>query len=148
VLNKNVMPIDVEKFKSEMTEWAESEQGKAHFAKYWYKISLTQSRFDRFTEWLKHNDFEKLMYRLLLEHDEEYREKCWHSGCEVYPNNKLSFLIDYAIVNGEQVKVPELDNKFPNNIWLFKGYYFQMTYGQGTVTDIYNQEDKRHLLRV
>jgi hypothetical protein len=30
------------------------------------------------------------MYRIILEHNEEYREKCWHSGCEGYPNNRLS----------------------------------------------------------
>lgn len=142
------MPIDVEKFRRETKEWAESEQGKAHFANYWKEIDLKQKRFVRFTEWLKHNDFDKLMYRIILEHNEEYREKCWHSGCEAYPNNKLSFLLEYVMDNSELIKVPQLDNKFPNNIWLFKGYYFQMTYGQGTVTDIYNQEDMRHLLRV
>jgi len=142
------MAIDVEEYKVGMGEWADSEEGRAYFNKFWKKVEIKRGRFLRFTEWLKHNDFDKFMYKLILKHNEEYREKCWHSGVEAHPNNVLSFLISYVVDNSEPVKVPELDNGFANNIWLFKGYYFQMTYGQGTVTDIYNQEDMRHLLRV
>jgi hypothetical protein len=142
------MPIDVEKFKREMDEWAESEQGKAHFENYWKKIDLKQKRFVRLTEWLKHNDFDKLMYRIILEHNEEYREKCWHSGCEAYPNNKLSFLLAYIMDNNDAIRVPQIDCDFGNNIWFFKGYYFQLIHGQGTITRIYNKEDMRCILQV
>lgn len=142
------MPIDVEKFSREMEEWAESEQGKAHFENYWKKIDLKHKRFERFSEWLKHNDFDKLMYRIILEHNEEYREKCWHSGCEAYPNNKLSFLLEYVTDNYESIKVPQIDCDFANGIWFFKGYYFQLIHGQGTITRIYNKEDMRCLLQV
>jgi len=142
------MPLDVEKFKREMKEWAESEQGKAHLENFWKKIDLKHKRFLRFEEWLKHNDFDKLMYRLILEHNEEYRERCWHSGCEVYPNNKLEFLISYVMDTCEPVNVPQLDCVFANAIWLFRGYYFQMIHGQGTIVNIYNKEDMRKLLQV
>jgi len=142
------MPIDVEKHKREMKEWAESDEGKTHFNKFWKKIDIKRGRYVKFSEWLKHNDFDKLMYRLILEHDEEYREKCWHKGCEVYPTNKLSFIVEYVTDTVKAVKVPALDNKFSNEIWLFKGYYFQMTFGQGTIISIYNQEDMRKLIQI
>lgn len=142
------MPIDVEKIKREMKEWEESEQGTAYFENYWKKIDLKSKRFVRFTEWLKHNDFDKLMYRIILEHNEEYREKCWHSGCEAYPNNKLSFLLSYITVTCELIKVSQIDCDFTNEIWFFKGYYFQLIHGQGTITRIYNKEDMRCILQV
>jgi len=142
------MPIDVEEYKAQMKLWAESDDGKTHFTKFWNKVEVRNQRFLKFTEWLKHNDFDKFMYKLIMKHNEEYREKCWHSGVEAHPNNVLSFLIRYVADTCEPVKVPQLDNGFANSIWLFKGYYFQMTYGQGTVTDIYNQEDMRKILQV
>ena len=142
------MPIDVEKFSDEMTEWEESDEGKAYFKEYWKKIDIKQSRFVKFTEWLKHNDFDKLVYRIILEHNEEYREKCWHSGCEVYPNNKLGFLLSYVSDNYAAINVSQLDCNFANEIWFFKGYYFQMIHGQGTIIRIYNKEDMRCLLQV
>jgi len=142
------MTMDVEKHKREMNEWAESEQGKAHFENYWKKNDIKQKRFERFTEWLKHNDFDKLMYRIILEHNEEYREKCWHNGFEAYPNNKLSFLLDYVMDNYEAIKVPQIDTDFANSVWFFNGYYFQLIHGQGTITRIYNKEDMRCILQV
>jgi len=127
-----------------------SKECEEYFDNYAKKLKLKAKRYERFEEWLKTNDFEKLIYRLLLEHGEEWREKCWENGCEVYPNNKLEFLIDYVVHNTEPVKVPKLNNKygFTNQIWFFKGYYFQMTWGQGMVTDIYNGSDLKHLLQV
>ena len=148
IINQIVMPIDVEEYKAQMKLWAESEQGKAHFENYWKKIDLKQSRFVRFTEWLKHNDFDKLMYRIILEHNEEYREKCWHSGIEAHPNNVLSFLIRYVADTCEPVKVPQIDTDFANSVWFFNGYYFQLIHGQGTITRIYNKEDMRCILQV
>jgi hypothetical protein len=126
----------------------DSEVGKAFLEKESKKIKIKKGRYLRFEEWLKHNDFDKVMYRLILEHDDEYCEKCNHNGFETYPNNKLGFVIDYVVDNIEPINVPELDNDFPNCIWLFNGYYFQITYGQGSVIDIYNEDDKKHLLHV
>lgn len=137
-----------------LLEYLESPEGRKSSEDYFKNLAkkeeIKKKRYKRFEQWIEANDFEKLMYKLLLEHGEEWREKCWENGCEVYPNNKLGFLIDYVIHNTEPVKVPKLNNKygFTNQIWFFKGYYFQMTWGQGMVTDIYNGSDLKHLLQV
>jgi hypothetical protein len=86
------------------------------------------------------------MYRLILEHGEEWREKCYHKGYEPYPNNKLSFLIDFVCHNYDTISVSQLENMFHTEIWFFKGYYFRLMYGQGTVFDLYNGKDFKHLL--
>jgi hypothetical protein len=142
------MALDIEKFKKDLDEWIESDEGNEFLEKERKKNEIKKGRYKRFEKWLEHNDFDKLMYKLLLEHGEEWREKCWHNGCEAYPNNKLQFVIDYVTFNCDQIKVPQLECEFSNEIWLFKGYYFQMVYGQGVVTNIYNADDLKLLLQV
>lgn len=135
---------------TKLKEHLETPEGKASFEEYFSKLAnrqiITENRFKRFEEYLEKCDFDKFMYRLILEHGDEWREKCWENGVEVHMNNKLSFLFDYVTNNCEPVNVPQIKSDFPNQIWLFKGYYFQITYGQGSIVDIYNADDKRHLL--
>lgn len=127
----------------------ESPEGKASMEKYFGNLAkqemIKEGRFEKFTEWLKDNDFDQLLYRLVLEHDDEYREKCYHKGYEPYMNNKLSFVFDYAVENGEEVKVKELDCPFSNVISEYRGYYFQIIWGQGSVTQIHNKDDLKRI---
>jgi len=110
------------------------------------KDKLKRGRYVRFEKWLEENDFDRLMYRLILEHGNEWQEKCWHNGCEVYPNNKLQFLIDYVFDNLAPITVSQLKNTFNTDIRFFKGYYFRIIREQGSVVDIYNGDDFKHLL--
>lgn len=135
-----------DKFGKALEEWVESDAGKAYFEHKQIVDEINAGRQKRLEEYIKTHDFDKLMYRLILEHGEEWREKCYSNGYEPYPNNKLMFLMDYIFKNLAPIKVPQLDNPFNNEIWFFKGYYFQATNGQGTVFDIYNGDDFRHLL--
>jgi|GEM_PF-5240005 len=70
------MSIDFEKFKRKLDEWVDSDESNAYFENERKKLELKQKRFSRFEEWVKHNDFDKLMYKLVLMHGEEWREKC------------------------------------------------------------------------
>ena len=140
------MALDYKEMERKLDEFVKSPEGITYFEKERKKAELKLKRFARFEEWLKHNDFEALMYRLILEHGEEWREKCWHNGYEPYPNNKLSFIIDYVSKNLEPISVSQLENMFNTQIWFFKGYYFRLMYGQGTVFDLYNGSDFKHLL--
>lgn len=138
--------MDIEKFKKDLDEWVETDEGKAYFEKERKSHEIKKGRYLRFEEWLKHNDFDRLMYYLIWEHGEEWREKCWSKGCEVYMNNKLAFIFDYVVNNLESMRVPELENMFSTEIWFFRGYYFRIMHGQGSVVDIYNGDDFKHLL--
>jgi len=109
---------------------------------------VQENRFLKFEKYLENNDFDKLMYRIILEHGEDWRDKCYHNGCEPFPNNKLSFILNYIEDRCKTIKVKKLKIDYPNEIREFKGYYFQIIYGQGVITRIYNKNDLRLMLQV
>jgi hypothetical protein len=136
-----------------LRDFLDSPEGEAHLKEYFgeiaYKQKIAEGRYRRFEEWLKRNDFDKLMYRLIMENGEEWQEKCWHKGYEAYPNNKLAFIIDYLVHNYEPIDVSAIEPEhFPSTIYFFKGYYFQTICGQGCFHRIYNKEDMRMVLQV
>lgn len=112
------------------------------------KYEILQGRFIKFEKYLETIDFDTLIYRLVMEHGEEYREKCWTNGFEVYPNNKLQFLFDYVINKTPCVDVPEIESNFMQEIHEFNGYYFEIIQGQGVIYTIYNKEDLQVVLSI
>lgn len=142
------MSLDYKKMMNDIDEFCESPEGVTYFNNI-KKIEIIQKgRYTRFEKYLESHDFDKLMLRLIYEHGHEWREKCWHNGYEVYSNNKLQFLLNYISDNLEPIEVSELETMFNQNIWFFKGYYFRTAHGQGTITDIFNGKDKKHLLQI
>jgi hypothetical protein len=137
--------MNVKKLKAYLESPEGRKQTEEYFEKLAQREAIKEKRFERFNEWLKHNDFDKLLNRLILEHNDEYCEKCYHSGCEPYMNNKLDFVFDYAIKHGKKVKIKKLDCDFPNVISEFMGYYFQIVWGQGSITAIYNKDDLKQI---
>ena len=131
-----------------LEEWAKSPEYEAYCEKIGKQYELQLKRFAKFEEWLKYNDFDKLIQRLISEHDDKYHEKCYNKGYQPYPNNKLSFLVDYVVHKFEPIKVTELNCNFSNEIWFYKGYYFQMVYGQGVLTNIYDKETMELILQI
>lgn len=106
--------------------------------------------YERFEKWLNNNDFDKLLLKIIFKHTDEYIEQCHNNGKEVHPNNILCMLFDYVIEHSEPLKkVPKtIQNKFFNHVFKFKGYYFQIIMGQGTVYCIWNVDDKELLLSI
>ena len=136
--------MDIDKLKT----WLESEDAEKFFEKERLEVEIQEGRYKRFETWLENNDFDKLMSRLILEHNDEYIDKCYHNGFMPFPNRKLAFVIGYVCDNLASINVTELDCNFPNQIWQFKGYYFQHIHGQGTIVRIYNKDDLRQLLQL
>lgn len=133
-----------------LREHLASPEGQASMKKYFENLAriegIKAGRFDKFDKWLEDNDFDKLLYRLILEHDDEYIDNCYHKGCEPYMNNKLQFVFDYAIDRGKQVEPPkELRCDFPQAVHEFRGYYFEVVWGQGSITAIYNKDDMKRI---
>lgn len=133
-------------------KFIDSPEGKIDIENYFNKINgmyeIQKKRYKRFEEWIETNDFDRLMYRLILEHDADYIDKCQYNGYMPFPNNKLDFVVNYVFHEFETIKVGQLDCDFPNEIRCFKGYYFQHIYGQGTILRIYNKDDLKMLLQL
>jgi hypothetical protein len=140
------MALDYKEMEKKLQEFIDSDEGKAFFEERRVRDEIQEGRFRHFEEWLKHNDFDRLMYRIILEHGEDYRRKCYDNGCEPFPNQKLSFIISYVQDRLEPIRVSQLENMFSTQIWFFRGYYFRLMYGQGTAFDLYNGDDFKHLL--
>lgn len=138
---------------NEWFKWLESDEGEAAIAEFkkdlTIKKKIREGRFDKFEKWLEENDFDKLLYRLILQHSDEYRNKFWEWGCEPYPNNIMNFIFTYVVERvGKIVHIKELDCDFPNAIWEFNGYYFQIIWGQGSIQTIYNKKDKKEIFSI
>lgn len=145
--------MNLENFKKDIDLWLNSSEGKVYFENELKKTEIRIMRYNKFNEWLKTNNFDNLLYRLIVKHDDDYIKKCHENGFEAYPNNVLQFIFDYAFVYGKKInksilKKKKLDCDFPYDIKEFEGYYFQIIYGQGTINRIYNKADLRLLLQV
>ena len=116
------------------------------FEKFNKKHDIKVGRFKKFEKYLETIDFDALIYRLVMEHGEEYIEKCWTNGVIPHPNNKLSFLFEYVLINTPHVDVPEIECDFMQEIREFKGYYFEVVCGQGCIHTIYNKKDLQIVL--
>lgn len=112
------------------------------------KEAIKQHRFKKFGVWLENNDFDLLLYKLILHHGDEYIENCYSKGYEPHPNNILTFIFDYTSVFGKLVEIKKFDNDFPNEIREFKGFYFQTIWGQGSFVRIHNKDDMRTILQL
>jgi len=146
--------VKVKNLTGKLDEWLKSPEANIYFEKKKKDFLILTGRYKRFEVWLENNDFDKLMYRIILEHGDNWLDKCWHNGIHPFPNNKLKFIIGYVTKDDFQHPLKndsldaDLDVDFPSEIWEFKGYYFQFIHGQGTIIRIYNKDDLRLLLQL
>jgi len=101
---------------------------------------------DFFEKWLKTNDFDNFLCQLIKKHDGKYCKKCKINGFEPHPNNLLNFIIEYITNNGESVIISKIVCDFPNKVWFFKNYYYQIIWGQSAIIKIYDKNLKLLLL--
>ena len=70
----------------------------ATIEEYYVKLSkrkkIIENRFNKFENWLENNDFDRLLYRIILEHGDEYESKCYENGYEPYPNYKINVIFN------------------------------------------------------
>lgn len=140
--------MKLENIEEKIDAYFDSEAGKKHLEDMNKCFEIRNQRHKKFKKYLETHDFDDLMYRLINEHNDKYIENCYHNGCEPYPNNKLIFVIGYVTIFGKPVKIKKINSDFSNNIWEFKGYFFQMIYGQGTLIRIFNKDDLKMLLQL
>ena len=138
----------------ELIDWLKTDEGKADMKEYFGKLAVIEDikvgRFKKFEKWLEENDFDKLLYRLVLEHDDAYVDKCYENGVMPSPNRKMQFVFDYVTEHaGRPIKKGEVkefdDCSFTHQEWEFSGYYFGIMWGQGAVVSIWNKDDKRKI---
>jgi hypothetical protein len=123
-----------------------SDNGKKFLETLHQKFEQQKGRYRKFEKYIETHNFVELLHRLILEHNDKYIEKCINNGSEPHPNNKLEFIIQYLSENTPEIEIDELNCNFLTEIHEFKNYYFQIIWGQGCVTKIYNKKDLKLLL--
>lgn len=115
------------------------------------RSEIRAKRFEKFKKWVESNDFDTLIFKLLNKHGDDYVEKCYNNGHDPCPNNILNFIFDYLHDNVESLNknIKALECEFPNSVWEFYGYYFQIIWGgDGISRKLFNKDDKRLLLEL
>jgi len=96
-------------------------------------------RYEKFKVWIEENDFDDLLYRIILEiKNDEY------SYYEI--NNKLKFIIDYISNRINPFNIENCDCSV-NFHYKFKGFLFVVEdHSNESVIHVYNEIDKKRLI--
>jgi len=129
---------------NKMRDWLDSPEGQASLDE-WAdgikkKQDVLEKRLVKVEKYLNENDFDKIMERLIEEHNDEYCDKCYKKGYEPYPNNKLSLLYSYLENNYEHIENHLIPQDFLSVSYFFKGYWFTVYCGQGCFNRVYNNK--------
>lgn len=88
--------------------------------------------------------FSKTLYKLIEKHGEDYQDKCYKKGYMPHPNNLLNMIINTVMQNCNRIE-PVVECHFPLDTCFYRGFYFEIMYGQGSLLTIYDK-DKRRIL--
>lgn len=106
-------------------------------------IFSTKKRFDIFDEHIKKNDFDDLLYKIILEHDDYWFEKYHTNGVEADVSNKIKFLFDYVEHYKKKKRIIINNNTYYGRE--FKDFYFIKSNDRFI---IYNKSDNNKILNI
>jgi len=108
-------------------------------------LDIEYKRAQKLKHYLDERNFDDFIGRIIREHDNDYRDKCYRKGYEPYPNNKFNLLLKLVEIEGDEIT--EIDFKddcvFNNQIIKYKNYYFQWIWGQGVIIIIYDNNHEK-----
>lgn len=123
------MNLDLEAIKKHLKEDLANPDG------YWNTIKkkkeTLESRFPKIEKYLDSCDFPELIRRLILEHGDEWRDKCSRKSYETYPNNKFRLLWKWIEGTYEPIQNKNIPQDFLGASYFVKGYWFTIYCGQG-----------------
>ena len=110
-------------------------------------LEIKTNRYKKFENYLNEHDFDKLMLRLVFEHNDDYINNCYNKGYSPIPNNKLQFILDYVSDNYADIIVKVLKLQGNNTVWSFKGYFFQLNFDTNTI-NVFNKDDLKLMIKL
>jgi hypothetical protein len=134
------MALDINKLR----EFLDSEEGKRSteewIRKEEVKEMVLKERLLKVESYLKTHPIESIIDRIVREHDDTYRDRCYRKGYEPYPNHKFELLFDYIRQNYAEIDNQLMPQDFLFGSWFFKGYFFTIYCGQGCFYRIYDHK--------
>jgi hypothetical protein len=130
--------LDVEAFKKALEEDLANPDG------YWNNLKrkreLEESRFPKVEEYVEKHGMKAVLDRMILDHDEEWDDKCYSKGYETYPNNKFKILWKWIENTYEPVQNDLIPQDFLGASYFVNGYWFCIYCGQGCFYRVYDNE--------
>jgi hypothetical protein len=124
--------------------YLDSDEGKRETEEYSQRVAeesaIRERRVNRVGEFLKEKDFDQIIQRIVWEHDDEYRERCYSRGYEPYPNHKTELLFDFVRSRVTDVHNDLIPQDFLSECLFYKGYWFTTYCGQGCFYRIYDHK--------
>lgn len=87
------------------------------------------------------SEFNDFVLLNISRHGDDWDINCYSRGFQPYSKKILKIIFNIALEKGKTVD-KSLDNftkDFPSTIKKYKGLYFVLVYGQGTISSIYNK---------
>ena len=131
--------MKLKKFKQVIEDWMDTLESSEYFKNEKIKENLLFFRFNQFENWLNSNNFDILIEKVITKHN-KYKEQYLNKKYQFKPTNILGFIIEYIQNKFDIIDVDQLKVNFPNQVWFFKGYYFQIIYNQGSTYKIYDNK--------
>ena len=141
------MSLDLDKLSKKMDDYLNSAEGEEYFRMLTVKAEIKEIRLKKVEKYLEGKDFEQILERLIKEHNDDYRDKCYKKGYEPYPNHKFELLFDYISEEFSHVDNDLITQDFLAQCYFFKGYYFTVYCGQGCFYRVYDSKFK-HILQI
>jgi hypothetical protein len=130
--------IDLEKFKKALEKDLADPNG------YWNtlkkKREAREGRFPKVDAYIEKCGMKSVVDRMILEHDENWGDKCGAKGYETYPNHKFRLLWDWIEYTFEPLQNDLIPQDFLGASYFVKGYWFTIYCGQGCFYRVYDNE--------
>lgn len=142
--DKLVVPIVEVKKKSFLSDYFNSPEGQKDMEEYFEDVKIKGDLLDKrlvlVDEYIKINGLKSILDRLVIEHNEEWSEKCFNRGVETHPNNKLYLLLDWVKNRHEYKYNKDIPQDFLSSCYQVGEYWFCTYSGQGVFDRIYNND--------
>ena len=87
--------------------------------------------------------FSVFLKKLLKKHSKRWESVCYKNGAIPYCWNILNSIVDIATEEGSEIDpIDGLTENFPSCLYMYNGFIFAITHGQGSVLSIYNSNKK------
>ena len=145
--------MNTESLLERFDKFINSEEGQRSLKEFAEELNRKHERVVKaktYLDSLSQEEFEQKLLSEIEKHDDNWRRKCYDKGYEPYPSNLLGMVFSVADLGDESTEYNEIlddfDAHFGAGTKIYRDYYFNWIFGQGTVLRIFNK-NKEEIFR-
>jgi hypothetical protein len=102
--------------------------------------AIQEKHMQRLEAYLETVDFNTFLVRMIDEHDEAYKDRCYKQGFFPKPKYGLTLLFNLAFATNTLEDGSDFEGFWDSEVAFYRGYYFAHVHGQGIISKIYNSQ--------